>query len=78
VVFEAINGVLFHLRDLPEFALVKTIDAVQKQKRKDNHERQNFGNTVLSLFLEMSLPDDGIQFEGSHRIKYNGVHRAPF
>ncbi len=28
------------------------------------------------VFLEMGLPDDGVQFECSHRIEYNGVDRV--
>ena len=60
VAFQAINGVLFHRRDLLEFAMVQTMDAVQQQQRQHNHKRQNFRYPVSVLFRESCLPDDGV------------------
>ena len=68
-------GVLFHRRDLLEFTVVQTMDAVQQQQRQHNHERQNFRHPVSVLFRESRLPNNGIEFEGSHHLDYNGVDR---
>ncbi len=51
------------------------MNAVQQQKRQHNHECQNFRHPISVLFHESCLPDDGIQFEGSHHIEYNSVDR---
>ncbi len=57
VVFQAINSVLFHRRDLLEFTVVQTMDAVRQQQRQHNHERQNVRYPVSVLFRESRLPD---------------------
>ena len=55
--------------------MVQTMDAVQQQQRQHNHERQNFRHPVSVLFCESRLPDDRVEFEGSHHLDYNGVDR---
>ena len=75
MVFQAINGILFHLRDLLEFTRAQTIEAVQQHKQQHHHDRQNVGHPVSFVFREMRLPDDGIRFEGPDHIKYNSVDR---
>ncbi len=75
VVFQAIQGVLFHGRDRVKLAAKETIDAADHHQGKHDEERQNFGDRVALRLLKLRVPDDGMELEGLHDIEYNRVDR---
>ncbi len=75
VVFQAIQGILFHRRDRLTLAVKETIDAVDQHQGEQDEERQDFGDRVSLLLLKPRVPDNGIELEGLHHIEYNRVDR---
>ena len=75
VVFQAIQGVLFHGRGRVKLAAKETLDAADHHQGKHDEERQNFGDRVALWLLKPRVPDDGMALEGLHDIEYNRVDR---
>ncbi len=84
VVFQAIQGVLFHRRDLWKFAVKETIDTADQHEGEHDEERQDFGDWVSLLLVKPCVPDNGMNLEGLLYIEYNrvdrntGVYQTPF
>ncbi len=71
IVFQAIEGVLFHCRDcdLLKLAVKETIEATHQHQGEHHEERQDFGDRVSLLFFKPCVPDDAINLEGLRYIE---------